>query len=98
MRLYDKVLGFVRSRNTKCLWVLDKRLDGQYDRALRQIEVNPKSEIVNVICHEALHGLFPKLSEEAVIRTADNLTQRLTRKQSVLLINAFVRKAAKRRY
>lgn len=86
-----KILEVLKSPQVHCQWWCDKRFAGEQEG--NWIRVNPKLDIVSTIVHEIIHLLQPDWEEERVLKTEERVVKRLTRKQAVAILRAFVKKA-----
>jgi len=91
MTRYQAILGVIRDHHVSCQWWCDKRIAGEQEGNI--IRVNPKMDVVPTIIHEAIHLLFPEVKEKDVVKAEENLMKRLTKKQCVTILRAFVKKA-----
>jgi hypothetical protein len=89
---YNKIIGVLKDRKTKCVWFKDKRFYGMLDDDT--VMINPNAgEILATICHECLHKIYPEFPEEIIVAMEIMVANNLTLKQAVEILQIFTRKA-----
>lgn len=86
-----KILEILNSPQVHCQWWCDKRYCGQQKD--NWIRINPKMDIVSTIVHEVIHLVHNDWDEETVLDVEDRIVKRLSKKQAVAILKAFVKKA-----